>query len=223
MSQHSTSAAPPAPAPKVATSRPCIGLTGGIGSGKSTVAGLFAAHGAYIVDTDAISHELTRAGGEAIAAIRNAFGPESITADGALDRTRMRQLIFSDAAAKARLQHILHPLILAASKAQLAQCDEAPYAILVVPLLLETPAYLPLVQRVLVVDCPVQQQIERVIRRSQLAEVDIRTIIAQQVPRAVRLAAADDVIHNEAAPEELEIQVSRLHQQYRKLQNSINI
>lgn len=217
----SRAAAPPRHASETATPAPCIGLTGGIGCGKSTVAGLFEAHGACIVDTDAISHALTGTDGEAIPAIRAAFGASFVTPDGAMDRARMRQLIFSDADAKVRLQRILHPLILAASQTQLAQCDAAPYAILMVPLLLESPAYLPLVRRVLVVDCDESQQVERVMRRSQLSHAEVSTIIAQQLPRAVRLAAADDVIHNNGAPETLNQQVSSLHRAYAQLRNSI--
>ncbi|MDD5612920.1 MAG: dephospho-CoA kinase, partial [Gallionella sp.] len=186
---------------------PCIGLTGGIGSGKSTVGRLFEALGACIIDTDAISHQLSGTQGAAIAEIRAAFGAAFITPDGALDRSKMRQLIFSDVNAKTRLQHILHPMIFAISQAQLAQCNHAPYAILMVPLLLENPAYLPLVQRVLVVDCSESQQIERVMRRSQLGEAEIRAILTHQISRDGRLAKADDVIRNEGTPEALEKQV----------------
>lgn len=217
----SREATPTRHAPDTATPAPCIGLTGGIGSGKSTVAALFAALGACIVDTDAISHALTGTDGEAIPAIRAAFGASFITPDGAMDRARMRQLVFTDADAKVQLQRILHPLILAASQAQLARCAAAPYAILMVPLLLESPAYLPLVRRVLVVDCDESQQVERVMRRSRLSHAEVSAIIAQQLPRAARLAAADDVIRNDGAPEELERQVSSLHRQYAQLRNTI--
>src|ERR1039458_9154461 len=130
-----------------------VGLTGGMGCGKSTVAGLFAKHGAGIIDTDAIARHLTQAGGEAIAAIRAAFGDDYIKDDGALNRAKMRGLIFSDAAAKQQLELILHPLILEQAKVQLRQLQTKPYIILVVPLLPESPAFRQLAQRVLVVDC----------------------------------------------------------------------
>ncbi len=141
-----------------------IGLTGGIGSGKSTVAALFAEHGAGIIDTDAIAHFLTQAGGEAISSIRAAFGNDYLTSDGALDRAKMRELIFSDATAKQRLEHILHPLIREQAKAQLRQLQASPYILVIVPLLAESPAFRQLVQRVLVVDCDEDTQVARVIR-----------------------------------------------------------
>jgi dephospho-CoA kinase len=198
----------------------CIGLTGGIGCGKSTVAGLFAEHGAGIIDTDAISHRLTRSGGEAIAAISAAFGKDYIMDDGALDRAKMRGLVFSDAAAKQRLELILHPLILEQAKVQLQQLRTRPYIVAVVPLLPESPAFRQLVQRVLVVDCDEHNQVERVIGRSRMGGAEIRGIIAQQTPRAERLQLADDVIHNDAGLDSLAEQVAVLHQRYSGMQNS---
>lgn len=206
-----------------ATGIPCIGLTGGIGSGKSTVARLFEKLGACIVDTDAISHQLTEPGGEAIPEIRAAFDDDFITTVGALDRDRMRQRVFSDTDAKARLQQILHPRILAASQARLTQCGPAPYVILMVPLLLESPAFMDLVQRVLVVDCAEQQQVARVMLRSKLDEKAVRAIIAQQISRNDRLKQADDVIHNEGTLDELELHISELHRLYASLRNQISI
>jgi len=191
-----------------------IGLTGGIGSGKSTVAALFAEHGAGIIDTDAIAHFLTQAGGEAIAAIRAAFGNDYLTYDGALDRAKMRALIFSDAAAKQRLERILHPLIFEQAKAQLSQLQDKPYILVVVPLLPESRTFRQLVQRVLVVDCDENTQIARVIGRSRLSEEEVRAIIARQAPRAERLRLADDVICNDAGLDSLAGQVAVLHERY---------
>lgn len=200
--------------------RLCIGLTGGIGCGKSTVAGLFAKHGAGIIDMDAIAHRLTQAGGKAIAAIRAAFGDDYITDDGALNRAKMRGLIFSDAAAKQRLELILHPLILEQAKVQLRQLQTKPYIILVVPLLPGSPAFRQLAQRVLVVDCDENTQVARVIGRSRMTEAEVRGIIAQQTPRAERLQLADDVIRNDAGLDSLAEQVSVLHGHYSDRQNN---
>ena len=193
-----------------------VGLTGGIGSGKSTVAALFAEHGAGIIDTDAIAHQLTQAGGEAIAAIRAAFGDESLTDDGALNRARMRALIFSDAAAKQRLEHILHPLIFEQAKAQLPQLQAKPYILVIVPLLPESRTFRQMVQRVLVVDCDENTQIARVIGRSRMNEAEVCAIIARQTPRAERLQLADDVIRNDAGLDNLAVQVAALHERYAK-------
>lgn len=199
----------------------CIGLTGGIGCGKSTVAGLFAEHGAGIIDTDAIAHGLTQSRGDAIAAISAAFGKDYIMDNGALNRTKMRGLIFSDAAAKQRLELILHPLILEQAKAQLQQLQTKPYIVAVVPLLPESPAFRQLVQRVLVVDCDETAQVARVIARSRMSEAEVRGIITQQTPRAERLQLADDVIHNDAGLDSLAEQVAILHERYSGMQNSI--
>lgn len=192
----------------------CVGLTGGIGSGKSTVARLFAALGACIIDTDAISHQLTQAGGAAITAISSAFGSDYITDMGALDRTRMRKLVFSDASARLKLENILHPLILKQSIAQMQEESCAPYTILMAPLLLECPAFLNLVQRVLVIDCTEQNQISRVRQRSGLDEIQIREIIAGQISSEERVTMADDIIRNDGAPDDLVDQVFALHQRY---------
>ena len=197
-----------------------IGLTGGIGSGKSTVAAMFEGHGAGIIDTDIIAHRLTQAGGEAIAAIRAAFGNDYITDGGALDRAKMRSLIFSDAAAKQRLEQILHPLIFEQAKVQLRQLQSKPYILVVVPLLPESRNFRQLVQRVLVVDCDEAIQIARVIGRSRMTEGEVRAIIARQTMREERLRLADDVIRNDALLESLERQVAVLHERYSNMQNS---
>ena len=199
----------------------CIGLTGGIGCGKSTVAGLFAEHGAAIIDTDLIAHRLTQAGGAAIPAIRKAFGKDYLTADDALDRAKMRGLVFSDIAAKQRLESILHPLILEQAKAQLQRMRNEPYIIIVVPLLPDSPSFRQLVQRVLVVDCEPSTQIARVIARSGMTAAEVLAIIAQQAPRTEQLQLADDVIHNDAGLPRLAEQVTILHGRYLAMQNNI--
>ncbi len=192
-----------------------IGLTGGIGSGKSTVAALFAEFGVTVIDTDAISHQLTQPGGAAIEAIRNTFGGNYIEPGGALDRSRMRHLVFSDMAAKQRLESILHPLIRAQTLAQADAADDAsPYFLLVIPLLFETADYPKLVQRTLVVDCTEATQISRTMQRSGLTEEEVRAIIMQQIPRAERSRCADDIIHNDAGIDTLRMQVAHLHQRY---------
>ena len=197
----------------------CVGLTGGIGCGKSTVADLFAEHGAGIVDTDVIAHKLTQNGGDAIAAIRASFGKEYLTDDSALDRARMRGLIFSDAAAKQRLERILHPLILEQAKSQLQQLHTKPYIIIVVPLLPESPSFRQLVQRVLVVDCDATTQHKRVTGRGGMTATEARAIIARQTPRAEYQRLADDVIHNDDDLGNLAKQVAVLHQRYSNMQS----
>jgi dephospho-CoA kinase len=196
-----------------------VGLTGGIGSGKSAVAALFAKLGVQVVDTDEIAHELTRPGGEAIAAIRTAFGSEAIAGDGSLDRASMRQLVFGDAGARKRLEAILHPLIRAESEKRLERAA-SPYAILVIPLLVESGVERARTGRVLVVDCPEASQIERVVRRSGLPEAEVRAILASQATRKQRLAVADDVIDNSGSPDALGDQVSLLHDKYLTLARS---
>jgi dephospho-CoA kinase len=193
-----------------------VGLTGGIGSGKSSVAALFAELGVPVVDTDVISHGLTQSGGAAIPLIQAAFGDTLIDACGALDRAKMRQLVFSDTAARKRLENILHPLILAEAKAQ-AQASTAPYVLVVIPLLFETAAYHGWLQRTLTVDCAEDTQLARVTRRSGLDEQTVRAIMSQQLPRNLRLKAADDVINNEGDLAELRRLVSALNQRYLKL------
>lgn len=190
-----------------------VGLTGGIGSGKSSVADLFVARGAALVDTDAIAHELTGAGGAAMPALRAAFGDAVLRADGGLDRAAMRARVFADPAAKARLEAILHPSIRAEADRR-CRAAGAPYVILAVPLLVESGSYRQRCDRILVVDCAEATQLARVIARNGLDEAEVRAIIAAQAARPARLAAADDVIDNDGAPESLPAQVERLHQEY---------
>lgn len=194
-----------------------IGLTGGIGSGKSTAAQIFGELGAEIIDTDAIAHALTAPGQPAVEAIAAAFGPQYIGPDGALNRAAMRRLVFDNAEAKQKLENILHPLIRAAVADRLATPTTAPYRIVVVPLLFETNAYASLIHRALVVDCPEEMQIKRAISRSRLQEEDVRAIIAAQIPRPRRLAAADDVIVNDSTLENLTSQVNEMHKKYLRL------
>jgi len=190
-----------------------VGLTGGIGSGKSAAADAFAKLGATVVDTDAIAHELTGPGGAAIADVRRLFGDALIDAAGAMDRKRMRELVFADAGKKQRLEALLHPMIRAESERRIAAAP-GPYVVHVVPLLVESPGYRERVGRVLVVDCPEALQISRVRQRSGLPEEQVRSIIASQIQRERRLAAADDVIDNSGSIAAMQQQVRRLHEKY---------
>ena len=175
-----------------------IGLTGGIGSGKSTVAAaLVELGGALLVDTDAISRALTAPGGGAMAAIEARFGRSFVASDGALDRAAMRELAFRDPAAKQALQSILHPMIGAETARQAALAAPGQRVVFDVPLLVESGRWRRLVDRVLVVDCDESTQIARVMARSGLSEGAVRAILAQQATRAQRRAAADAVIHND--------------------------
>jgi len=194
----------------------CIGLTGGIGSGKSTVAELFRRRGAAVIDTDAISHALTQPDAAGYRAVVAAFGPGYVQADGKLDRAKLRAKVFGDAAAKARLEAILHPMIRAQATEALAAA-QAPYAVLVIPLLIETGGYRDIVQRILVVDCAEEDQIRRTMARSGLGMEEVRAIIAAQATRAQRLAAADDVLPNTTDTAELERRVAELDRIYRRL------
>ena len=173
-----------------------IGLTGGIGSGKSTVAGLLAARGATVVDTDLIARQLTLPGGGAIAAIAAEFGADLIAADGALDRARMREIVFADPARKRRLEAILHPLIGLETDRQ-SEAAASRVVVYDVPLLVESGRWRARVDRVLVVDCPIETQVRRVLARSGWAEEAVRAVIAQQATRERRRACADAVIHND--------------------------
>jgi dephospho-CoA kinase len=193
-----------------------IGLTGGIGSGKSVVAKLFAERGAGIIDTDVIAHELTQPGGAAMPAIRAAFGERFIDASGALDRAVMRELVFAQPDAKQRLEAILHPRIGERVSAQVAHLRE-PYALLVVPLLIESGAYRDAVARVLVVDSSEAMQVSRTMARNQLSEADVHAIMAAQAIRQTRLDAADDVIDNSGDLSALAPQVDKLHTDYLNL------
>jgi dephospho-CoA kinase len=190
-----------------------VGLTGGIGSGKSAAAAEFERLGADVVDTDAIAHELTGRGGAALREIERVFGDALIGDTGALDRAKMRSLVFADPAAKKALEALLHPLIREESQRRIAAA-RGPYVVLVVPLLVESTEYRRRVDRVLVVDAPEELQVERVRARSGLAEAEVRAIIAAQATRADRLAAADDVIENRGTIDALRQQVAAFHRKY---------
>jgi dephospho-CoA kinase len=177
---------------------------------------MFAARGAALVDTDQIAHQLTQPQGAAMAPIEAEFGPEFVTPEGALDRARMRAQVFSDPAAKKRLEAILHPLIRDETE-RAARQAQGLYLMYVVPLLVESGSWKDRVSRVLVVDCPEQLQVARVKSRSGLAEAQIAAIMANQATRAQRLAVADDVIRNDADAQALLPQVDRVHALYLQL------
>ena len=190
-----------------------VGLTGGIGCGKTTVADMFGALGASLVDTDAIAHALTASQGAAMPALLAEFGDAFATPDGALDRAKMRELVFTDPAARERLEAILHPRIREATAAAAAIATGA-YVIFVVPLLIESGTWAGRVTRVLAIDCSEATQVARVMARNNLSEAQVRAIMAAQVTREQRLAAADDVILNDDGIEALRPQVERLHAFY---------
>jgi dephospho-CoA kinase len=190
-----------------------IGLTGGIGCGKTTVADLFGARGAAVIDTDQIAHSLTAPHGAAMPALIAEFGPGYATPEGALDRAKMRSLVFSDPGARTRLEAILHPRIREATAAA-ALLATGPYVMFVVPLLIESGTWRERVARVLAIDCPEEVQVARVMARNGLPESQVRAIMAAQVTRAQRQAAADDIILNDDGLEALEPQVERLHAFY---------
>lgn len=190
-----------------------VGLTGGIGSGKSAAAEEFARLGATVVDTDTIAHELTAPGGAAMPEVERLFGAEVVGADGAMDRAKVRVRVFADPAARKALEALLHPLIRDESRRRIAAA-KGPYVLHVVPLLVESADYRMRVDRVLVVDCPEALQVARVRARSGLSEAEVRAILASQASRAERLAAADDVVDNSGSLEALRKQVAALHQKY---------
>ena len=190
-----------------------VGLTGGIGCGKTTVADMFAARGAAVIDTDAIAHALTAPHGAAMPALLAEFGDDFATPDGALDRAKMRALVFSDATARARLEAILHPRIRDATAAA-AAIASGDYTIFVVPLLIESGTWRTRVTRVLAIDCPEQVQVARVMARNGLPESEVRAIMAAQVSREQRRAAADDIIVNDDGLGRLAPQVEALHALY---------
>ena len=186
-----------------------IGLTGGIGSGKTTVCRLFASYGIPIIDADEIAHDLVKPGMPALQAIETAFGAEYIQADGTLNRSKVRDIIFTDDCAKRRLEAILHPLVYSTIQDRLLQL-QVPYCIICVPLLFET-NMAHIVDRVLVVDCPVTQQVERVKKRENMAVEKIQAIVGSQISREMRIAKADNLISNAGLETDLTKQVGALH------------
>ena len=193
-----------------------VGLTGGIGSGKSVVASLFEKLGAAVVDTDVIAHQLTEAGGAAIPAIQAQFGGDYLNADGSLNRSAMRQRVFSDPNAKQALENILHPMIRQRVDAEIAT-RQAQYVMLAVPLLVETGAYRDRVERVVVVDCSEELQLTRTAARSKLSSAEIKSIMATQAARAERLRHANDIILNNGELGSLSIPVAVIDQRLRAL------
>ncbi|MFZ6818225.1 dephospho-CoA kinase [Undibacterium sp. Ji22W] len=190
-----------------------VGLTGGIGSGKTTVANFLADLGASVIDTDLIAHSLTMAGGAAIPAIRKEFGEEFITVDNAMDRQKMRACVFNDPEAKRRLENILHPTIRLACE-NAAEAAEGKYLVFVVPLLIESGSWLQRVNRVLVVDCDEETQIARVMQRNQFSRDQVCSIMRTQVTREIRLEHADDVINSQQELVQVQRHVELLHQKY---------
>ena len=193
-----------------------VGLTGGIGSGKTVVADAFGKLGVEVVDTDHIAHLLSASGQPGFEAIRAAFPNLPLQADGEIDRAALRRLVFADSAARARLEKALHPLIGAEARREIARWNGT-YGLIVVPLLLERAGLRSVVDRILVVDCPEDEQVRRVVARSELTPSEVRAIMATQVSRAERLAAADDILDNAGVPESIVPQVQSLDRHYREL------
>ena len=193
-----------------------VGLTGGIGSGKTAVADAFGKLGVEVVDTDQLAHRLSASGQPGFDAIRAAFPNLALLANGEIDRAALRHLVFADSAARDRLEHSLHPLIGAEAKRQVANWKGA-YGLIVVPLLLEHEGLRRIVDRILVVDCPEEEQVRRVVARSGLSPGEVNAIMATQIPRDQRLAAADDVLDNAGAPDAIAPQVRSLDRRYREL------
>lgn len=189
-----------------------IGLTGGVASGKSVVAAMFVSLGAALVDTDLIAREVVAPGEPGLAAIRAQFGDSVLTVSGELDRAKMRKLVFADPAKRRALESTLHPLIRART---LQRLDAAvgPYVLVAVPLLVET-GFGQLVDRVLVIDCPASQQIERLMKRDGMTEAAARTMVEAQADRATRLRAAQDVVDNSGTIDTTRQQVQSLHERY---------
>ncbi len=194
-----------------------IGLTGGIGSGKSAVCERFTKLGAPVIDTDTIARDLVKPGEPALLQIAELFGEEVIQANGSLDRARMRELVFIDEAKRAQLEALLHPLIRQEMQRQIALL-KTPYVILAIPLLIEK-GWQQQLDRVLVVDCSEALQRERALKRDGSSPQTIDAIIASQVGRDERLAAADDIIDNNGSIEALQGQVEALHRHYLALNN----
>ncbi|RKP48524.1 dephospho-CoA kinase [Pararobbsia silviterrae] len=191
-----------------------VGLTGGIGSGKTLVANRLAELGASVIDTDVLAHAITAPGGSAMPAIEATFGADFVTAEGALDRARMRALVFSDDSARRKLEAITHPLIRTACESA-AHAATGLYRVFVVPLLVESGSWRSRVNRILVVDCDVETQIRRVMARNGFAREQVQSIIDRQATRAQRLAVADDVIENDhASPGAVLEAVDALHTRY---------
>ena len=199
---------------------PLVGLTGGIGSGKTAVSDELAKLGAGVVDTDLIAHQITAKGGAAVPLIQKEFGAEFIDPSGALDRSKMRSLVFADPKARKSLEDITHPLIRleTINQAQKLLEKKVPYLVFVVPLLIESGNWRPLLDCLVVVDCPEETQIERVMHRSKLTRNDVEAILKAQASRTERLACADMVIENQGTLDQLKAAVLSLHQKILQIQ-----
>lgn len=197
-----------------------IGLTGGIGSGKTAVSDQLSQLGAGVVDTDLIAHQITASNGAAIPFIQKQFGAKFIDSSGALDRAKMRKLVFADPNARKALEAITHPLIREETIQQAKQLIEkkAPYLLFVVPLLIESGNWLSLLDYLLVVDCPEEVQIERVMHRSKLSRNEVKKILEAQASRQERIAHADMVIKNQGSLDSLQAEVLKLHQKILQIQ-----
>lgn len=193
-----------------------VGLTGGIGSGKSMVAGMFQQLGISIIDADVIAHQLVAPGTPLLQQIIQTFGSRYLHKDGSLDRKSLADFVFSQPAQKQALEALIHPQVREHTQQQLDQLRTEPYVIVVIPLLLET-GYHDLIDRILVVDCSPEQQLQRVLQRDQREQAQIEHIMQQQVSRDQRLTQADDVIDNSADPHRTRAQVEKLHQRYAQL------
>ena len=200
-----------------------VGLTGGIGSGKTAVSDLLGELGAGIIDTDLISHQITAPNGLAIPAIQQEFGPEFINTDGALDRPKMRALVFAKPEARKALEAITHPLIRqeTAKQAQELSKSGVPYLVFAVPLLIESKNWQNLVDYVVVVDCPEEVQIKRVMHRNNLSRADVEKILGAQTSRKERLACANAVIENQGSLDQLASQVRQLNQKILQIQKDL--
>lgn len=198
---------------------PLIGLTGGIGSGKTAVSNLLGELGAGVIDTDLISHQITAPGGKAIPLITKEFGDDFIDSQGALDRVKMRTLVFADSNARQALEKITHPLIQQETAKQAFELAKSgvPYLVFVVPLLIESGSWVKLIDYLIVVDCPEETQIQRVMHRSNMTRLDVENILKAQTSRNVRLAAANTVLENQGSLDELKSEVLSLHQQLLKI------
>jgi dephospho-CoA kinase len=198
---------------------PLIGLTGGIGSGKTAVSNLLGELGAGVIDTDLISHQITAPGGKAIPLIAKEFGDDFIDSQGALDRVKMRTLVFADSNARQALEKITHPLIQQETAKQAFGLAKSgvPYIVFVVPLLIESGSWVKLIDYLIVVDCPEETQIQRVMHRSNMTRLDVENILKAQTSRKVRLAAANTVLENQGSLDELKSEVLSLHQQLLKI------
>lgn len=194
-----------------------IGMTGGIGSGKSEASKIFASLNIEVIDLDKISREITEKDHEAIEEIKTLFGQSLFNKENELDRKKLRDMIFSDKNLKIKLENILHPKILAEVKKKLSIFSDEPYVVIDIPLLFETNQYVPLISRTLVIDCELSNQIERARKRDGMEIAMVQSIISQQVDRNTRIQRGDDVILNDSSIESLEDSIKKLHEKYLNL------